>query len=37
MIEPSEVAQMALYLCSDESKMVTGGSYLIDGGVLMGV
>jgi NAD(P)-dependent dehydrogenase (short-subunit alcohol dehydrogenase family) len=37
MIEPSEIAQMALYLCSDESKMVTGGSHLIDGGVLMGV
>ena len=37
MIQPSEIAQMALYLCSDESKMVTGGSYLIDGGVLMGV
>jgi NAD(P)-dependent dehydrogenase (short-subunit alcohol dehydrogenase family) len=37
MIQPSEIAQMALYLCSDESKMVTGGSHLIDGGVLMGV
>ena len=37
MIQPSEIAHMALYLCSDESKMVTGGSYLIDGGVLMGV
>jgi len=37
MIQPVEIAQMALYLCSDESKMVTGGSYLIDGGVLMGV
>jgi NAD(P)-dependent dehydrogenase (short-subunit alcohol dehydrogenase family) len=37
MIKPDEIAQMAVYLCSDESQMVTGSSFLIDGGVLMGV
>lgn len=37
MIRPDEIAQMAIYLCSDESQMVTGSSFLIDGGVLMGV
>lgn len=36
MIRPSEVAAMALYLCSDESAMVTGGSFVIDGGVMAG-
>lgn len=36
MIEPSEVASMAVYLCSDESAMVTGGSFVIDGGVMAG-
>lgn len=37
MIRPDEIAKMAVYLCSDESQMVTGSSFLIDGGVLMGV
>ncbi|MDN5843918.1 MAG: SDR family oxidoreductase [Alcaligenaceae bacterium] len=37
MVRPDEIAQMAVYLCSDESQMVTGSSFLIDGGVLMGV
>jgi NAD(P)-dependent dehydrogenase (short-subunit alcohol dehydrogenase family) len=32
---PEEVAQLALYLCSDESSFVTGQAYPIDGGVLM--
>jgi 2-keto-3-deoxy-L-fuconate dehydrogenase len=36
MILPDEIASMALYLCSDESQMVTGSSFLIDGGVLAG-
>ena len=36
MIRPEEVAHMALYLCSDESQMVTGASFLIDGGVMAG-
>jgi NAD(P)-dependent dehydrogenase (short-subunit alcohol dehydrogenase family) len=37
MIRPDEIASMAVYLCSDESQMVTGSSFLIDGGVMMGV
>lgn len=36
MIRPEEIAHLAVYLCSDESQMVTGSSYLIDGGVMMG-
>lgn len=36
MIRPDEVAHMAVYLCSDESQMVTGASFLIDGGVMTG-
>ncbi|HYT76104.1 MAG TPA: SDR family oxidoreductase [Vicinamibacterales bacterium] len=30
---PGEVAQLALYLCSDEAAFVTGAAYPIDGGV----
>jgi 2-keto-3-deoxy-L-fuconate dehydrogenase len=30
---PDEVAQLALYLCSDESSFVTGAAYPLDGGV----
>lgn len=29
---PAEVAQLALYLCSDAASFVTGADYLIDGG-----
>jgi NAD(P)-dependent dehydrogenase (short-subunit alcohol dehydrogenase family) len=29
---PDEIAQMALYLCSDQASFVTGADYLIDGG-----
>ena len=34
MAEPAEVAAMALYLCSDEARFLTGTAYPIDGGVL---
>lgn len=36
MITTEEVASMAIYLCSNESAMVTGGSFVIDGGVMAG-
>jgi NAD(P)-dependent dehydrogenase (short-subunit alcohol dehydrogenase family) len=32
MIEPDEVANLTLFLCSDEASAITGASYLIDGG-----
>ena len=34
MGQPDEVANLALYLCSDESAFVTGAAYPLDGGVL---
>jgi NAD(P)-dependent dehydrogenase (short-subunit alcohol dehydrogenase family) len=33
MGRPDEVAQLALYLCSDEASFITGAAYPIDGGV----
>ena len=33
MGRPEEVAQLALYLCSDEASFITGVAYPIDGGV----
>ena len=33
MGSPDDVAQLALYLCSDEASFVTGAAYPIDGGV----
>jgi 2-keto-3-deoxy-L-fuconate dehydrogenase len=33
MGQPEEIAQLALYLCSDEASFVTGQAYPIDGGV----
>jgi 2-keto-3-deoxy-L-fuconate dehydrogenase len=32
---PEEVAHLALYLCSDEARFITGQAYPIDGGVLV--
>jgi NAD(P)-dependent dehydrogenase (short-subunit alcohol dehydrogenase family) len=32
---PQEVAQLALYLCSDEASFITGQAFPIDGGVLV--
>ncbi len=34
MGEPEEVAQLALYLCSDEAKFITGTDFPIDGGFI---
>lgn len=34
MAKPSEIASLAVYLCSDEASFVTGASYLIDGGAV---
>ena len=34
MGEPSEVASLALFLCSDEARFITGTNYPIDGGTL---
>jgi NAD(P)-dependent dehydrogenase (short-subunit alcohol dehydrogenase family) len=32
MGEPEEVANLALYLCSDEASFITGSNYALDGG-----
>ena len=34
-LEPEDVAPLAIYLASDEAKMVTGQSWNIDGGIVM--
>ena len=34
MGEPSEIAQLALFLCSDNAKFITASAYDIDGGVI---
>jgi 2-keto-3-deoxy-L-fuconate dehydrogenase len=34
MAEPVEIAQLALYLCSDEASFITGTDYPIDGGFI---
>lgn len=35
MGKPEEIAQLAVYLCSDEASFITGQAYPIDGGVLV--
>lgn len=35
MAQPDEVADLALFLCSDESAFITGHSFPIDGGVMV--
>jgi NAD(P)-dependent dehydrogenase (short-subunit alcohol dehydrogenase family) len=34
MAEPEEVANLALFLCSDEGAFLTGTDYPIDGGFI---
>jgi NAD(P)-dependent dehydrogenase (short-subunit alcohol dehydrogenase family) len=34
MAQPREVADLALFLCSDESAFITGADYPLDGGFL---
>jgi 3alpha(or 20beta)-hydroxysteroid dehydrogenase len=34
--QPDEVANVALFLASDESKYCTGAEFLVDGGMLAG-
>lgn len=34
MAEPQEIADLALFLCSDEAKFITGTDYPIDGGFI---
>ena len=34
LIQPSEVAQVIVFLASDRSSVVTGSTYLVDGGIL---
>ena len=37
LIQAEEVAQLALYLASDAAKMVTGQTFVIDGGQQAGI
>ena len=32
MGQPSEIAELALFLCSDAARFITGSNYVIDGG-----
>ena len=34
MGKPNEIADLALFLCSDESGFITGSNYNIDGGFI---
>jgi NAD(P)-dependent dehydrogenase (short-subunit alcohol dehydrogenase family) len=35
MAQPSEIANLACFLCSDEAAFITGSAYDIDGGVTL--
>jgi NAD(P)-dependent dehydrogenase (short-subunit alcohol dehydrogenase family) len=35
ILDPEEIAHMAVLLASDESKAITGQSILVDGGMLL--
>jgi glucose 1-dehydrogenase len=37
VIQPEEVAQLAVYLASDAAKMITGQIFVIDGGQQAGL
>lgn len=34
LLEPQDVAKLALWLCSDESRLVTGQTFVVDGGII---
>ncbi len=34
--EPEEIANLIVYLCSDEASFITGANYVIDGGRSIG-
>jgi hypothetical protein len=34
--EPEDIANMALFLASDESQWITGQEHVVDGGLLLG-
>ena len=34
MGQPEEIANLALFLCSDEAAFITGSNYVIDGGLV---
>ena len=37
LIQPEEVAALAVYLASDAARMITGQAYVIDGGQQAGM
>ena len=34
VIQPNEVAKLVVFLCSDDAQALTGGAYLVDGGLM---
>ncbi len=35
-VEPGEVAALVCFLASDDARMITGSTYAIDGGIMLG-